>query len=574
MFKKIKSKKFPFKKSKLLVYGYFVFWILYFIYFWSGAITFEEGNVLAGHVNIWGDWAAHFTMGSRMAHGKLLLQESPFLIEQGFSYPFAANLLSALLIKAGINFFTAFTLPSAFFSIFVISTLYYFYKKIFDSELKAVTAASLFLFNGGLGFIYYLQDIFESAKPWETIINPPRTYTNIEPLLYRWINVVDSMIIPQRAFGLGFPLTLLALTLVWSQFLQPKTKRGGKKAVEKKNGEIFLAALILGLMPIIHTHSFLAAFIILFTWFTTQTWIEKFQLKTLRKWILLGVGVSLIALPLLKIFFLQNIAHDFAKWFPGWYVQDFPEENWIWFWIKNWGLIPILATLGWGGLVVKKGKKSQTLAATFFPFFIIFILLNLFLFQPFIWDNTKLLVWASVGFSGLSAHFLISKAQKKKNKTWLKRILLGLLFFVSIFAGLIDVYRNLRFKLHRYQMYSAEEVQLATFVKNTTSSDSVWLTGDNHNHWLYNLTGRQPLLTFRGWLWTHGYDYHPVERDVFSIYKNPDVNLTTIKKYNLEYVVIGENEKKAWQANPQKFAQSKNFTLIKQTPHYLIYQRN
>ena len=550
------------KYSKALTITYFGLWISYFIIFWSQAITIDAaGNIVANHVNIWGDWAAHFTMGSRMAFDKLIFLQSPFIIGKSFSYPFVTNLISAILIRLGISFFNSFIIPSFIFSLATIWALFFFYQKIFKSSLTAIVASLLFLLNGGLGFVYFIRDIIESKNPLLTIVNPPQQYTNIEHFLYRWISVVDSMIIPQRAFSLGFPLTLIALALCWSIFIKP---RKNKKIKIKK---LAVPVLILGLMPLIHTHSFLAAFIILATWAIGDTLTKSFSKKALKKWLPLVIGISIIAIPIIKIFLFSQVSNQFIKWFPGWYSHDYPNENWLLFWIKNWGFIPLLAVLGLFNLAKNKKTRNVSLI-TFAPFFTIFIILNLFLFQPFIWDNTKLVVWASVGFSGLAAHFLISMWQKKRAYSIFAKLLITILFFISILSGSIDAYRIVRFKLHSHIMYSKEEMELVEWVKNNTSSESIWLTGDNHNHWLFNLTGRQAVMTYRGWLWTHGYQYRYVEKDISRMFTQPNLSENLFGKYSIDYVVIGPNERSQWKANLNEFDK---FTLIKSSPKYKIY---
>lgn len=550
------------KKSKIFLAIYFIFWITYFSYFWSQSIfTDPAGNIVANHINIWGDWAAHFTMGSRMAYDQLFLKNSPFLITSAFSYPFAADLISALLVRAGVNFFEAFIIPSLIFSITTVWALFYFYKKIFKSVATAITASLLFLLNGGLGFIYFIKDIIEANDPLSVIINPPQQYTNIEPLLYRWISVIDSMIIPQRAFGLGFSLTLIALASCFSLLNQSKQYSSWKK--------LLLPILLLGLMPVIHTHSFLAAFIILAIWASGDLIINSFKRVHLKRWLMLLIGVCLIALPIIKVFFYPQISEEFIKWFPGWYSHDFPDENWLLFWIKNWGLIPLLASLGWTVLLRNKNKSQRQLSlVTFLPFFIIFILLNLFLFQPFIWDNTKLVVWVGVGFSGLAAHYLVSMWHQQRKYAWAAKLLIIVIFSISIFAGSIDAYRAIRFKLHSHIMYTQEEVELSSWTKDNTDSRSIWLTGENHNHWLYNLTGRQALMTYRGWLWTHGYQYHDLEKDVTQMFAHPQKSTDLFKKYSVDYIVVGPNEKNVWHANEAELDQ---FNLVKSSLNYKIY---
>lgn len=277
------------KHSRALLITYFSLWVGYFILFWSQAISIDTaGHVVANHANIWGDWAAHFTMGSRMAFDKLLLLQSPFVVGEAFSYPFVADLISAVLIRLGVGFTNAFIIPSFIFSIVFVWALFFFYQKIFKSIFTAIVASLIFLLNGGLGFVYFIKHIIESESPLLTALNPPQQYTNIEPLFYRWISVIDSMIIPQRAFSLGFPLTLVALAWVWTFFL--KSTKKNKITVN----QLLVPIIILGSMPLVHTHSFLAAFIILAIWAAGDIWLNGFKKKNLKKWLLLVGGVAVI----------------------------------------------------------------------------------------------------------------------------------------------------------------------------------------------------------------------------------------------------------------------------------------
>jgi hypothetical protein len=548
-------------KTRLLT-GLFVgCWLIYFFGFWSRALYFDsDQNLVAGHVNIWGDWAAHLTMGTHLAVNNFQLLDSPFLIGATFAYPFAANALSALLWQLGIPLQSAFTIPSFVFSVLTVIALLIFYRVIFRSPKIAILAATIFLLNGGLGFMYLIQDMQASPALLSVLLNPPHEYTRIDDEQIKWISVIDSMIIPQRAFTHGFPLTLLALALI-------------------------LAGVILGLMPIIHTHSFLAAVIILASWGGGEVVRTYFKAKslqkmlpTLRPWLLVAGISAVLAIPLYLIFFAHQ-THNFITFYPGWLAREY-QVNWLLFWFKNWGIVPLLALLGWWNYFREKTTtKTQQLQAhiqalaTFAPFFLLFILLNLFLFQPFAWDNTKLLVWASVGFSGLTAFALATAWKKARQRHSLafaltKRLVIFGIFIITIASGAIDAYRIQRIDLHNYVMHTQEELALAEWVMTHTPADSVWLTGDKHNHWLFNLTGRQSLLTYRGWLWTHGYDYKPVERDVGQLFRHPN-SAALYQKYNISYVVIGPNETEVWKAQPAQFRDT--LTLIHQTPHYRLF---
>lgn len=43
-------------------------WGLYFIYLWPKMLFWNNGNIMAGWVNVWGDWAAHFSYANVFAY--------------------------------------------------------------------------------------------------------------------------------------------------------------------------------------------------------------------------------------------------------------------------------------------------------------------------------------------------------------------------------------------------------------------------------------------------------------------------------------------------------------------------
>lgn len=544
------------------VYIYFLLAISFFTYFWVNAVRFDEnGNFVVTHISIWGDWAVHFTMGSAMAFRELFLDTSPLVYGAAFNYPFVSNMISAILIRLGLPFFMSFVLPSFFYCILLIAVLPLFYWQIFSKKTSiAILASLIFLLNGGTGFTQYITDIQESATPWQTALNPPKEYTHLsETHQIHWISIINSQIIPQRALTLGVPLSLILLYFIYGAWFTDSESKNKYISIKEA-----VAALLYGILPIVHAHSFIAVSGILLCWSAAYLLPALFYRK---KWqsIFLKIAqffiVSLsVAVPLLQWYVVSNASTSgFMKWHPGWYQIETPELSWFVFWIRNWSLTPILALLGFLHIVktVPQQKKLQTFIV-FIPFFVLFVLANLFLFQPHAWDNTKLFLWVSVGFSGLAAYAIYAIATHRllKNRHAPIKIIgfvLATLLFVSITAtGTIDNWRILRFDLHTYQMYSAEELSIAQWVIKETPKDAVWLTGDQHNHWVYNLTGRQTLLVFRGWLWTHGYDYRQAETDLSLMFTNPN-RFDLFKKYNVQYAVIGPNELEVWKANKLAF---------------------
>ncbi|MCB4756385.1 MAG: hypothetical protein LHV69_05020 [Elusimicrobia bacterium] len=608
--------------SRILLAVYFIAWFFYFAFFWGRSITLDDKhNLILGHINMWGDWAVHFTMGSAMAFRQLIPLTSPLLIGAPFHYPFLANLISAVLIRLGLPYFASFTIPSFIFCLGIIGALFFFYKKLFRSDGIAMLSSLLFLFNGGLGFLYFLKDFAHSTKPWQTFFNPPTTYTKMDHFHIHWVSVIDSMMIPQRAFQLGFPLALAALVLIYSIIRLPFTptsprrvasgdlsrweREPGTSTGEGKNiVKLILAGFILGYMPIMHIHSIIALSVILPFWMIADLiQRESHILVHLKRWALLFTVTAILALPFMYLFVTGGLSERFMRWFPGWYAKE-EKIGWLYFWFKNWGITPLMGLLGFWLLLKKQLtlKEKWGVSLIFSPFFILFALVNLFLFQPWVWDNTKMLVWASLGISGLAAYALgalllpspitemapddSSVLQRSVSRpvftAWihsfagrlfprpinLMKMILGILLFTFMTAsGAIDAYRNLRPKLHQYQFCTQEELLLVDWVKKNTPLQSLWLTGNHHNNWLFNFTGRQVLLAYPGWLWTHGYNFNAIEKDYRQMFLHPE-NKDLFKIHKVDYIAIGPNEVRELNASKEKFM--KAFPLVKKTGNYII----
>lgn len=548
-------------KASILTKIFFGFWFAYFLFFWSKAIFIDEaGNLFAGHVNIWGDWAAHFTMATAMENRGFFLTESPFLMGAKFSYPFVADQLSAIFYRLSGDLIYSFLVPSFLLSIFFVWAIYYFFLSLWRSEKKAVLSSLVFLLNGGLGFYYYFKENLTRKSFLDLVINPLHEVTRFDRYQIKWINIIDSMIIPQRAFLLGFPLTVLALTFIYQYFFTKDKNHDWK---------IIVSGIILGLMPIIHTHSFLAAFIILSFWSLEDLLNNKRKLtERLPKWLTIVGITGTISFPLIGYYFFNHVDHGFSQFFPGWLAKDY-NMNWFEFWLRNWLLVPWLAFFGFF-LVAKKNLKHILVVS---PFIFIFVIANLFLFQPFAWDNTKLFVWSALGFSYLVVYVFQAIWQKRSDLSYLnpiKFLVISGLFLVTILSGAMDLHYIARHDLHSHIMYSREELEIVKWIRESTPKDSIWLTGDKHNHPVFNLSGRQTVFTYRGWLWTHGYDYQETEQDVTVFYKNPKNHMGFLQKYQIDYLVIGDNERAVWKANEKEFINT--FKLVKQTRTYKIFE--
>lgn len=133
------------------------------------------------------------------------------------SYPFLGDSVSASLYLVGAPLNLAYALPMWFAMGQVIFGFLLFAARLLGSWNKGLLAWTLFFFNGGLGFVYFLGGGWENFTRIFTEFY--QTPTNLAAENIRWVNVVVDMMLPQRAllFGWGvlFPLLYLLYRAVF-----------------------------------------------------------------------------------------------------------------------------------------------------------------------------------------------------------------------------------------------------------------------------------------------------------------------------------------------------------------------
>jgi hypothetical protein len=274
-------------------------------------------------------------------------------------------------------------------------------------------------------------------------------------------------------------------------------------------------------------------------------------------WLYFLLPILFLASSIFFLFYFKNGQQLKIEWLPGWYASLY-KINWLWFFFLNWGLLPLLTFLG---LFLEK-----KLAFRLLPFFLLFILGNLFNFQPWLWDNTKIFSWSNIAFA-LFAGILLAKIFQRKGTLF--KLLAVLLFLISISSGALDAWRVQRVEAHRYLIFTQEDIKLAEWLRKNTPKEAVFLTSDRINHFVPSLTGRQVVLGNRIVLLSYGYNTEAVYRDVVNIYKGIDFE-NLVRKYKINFIVVGPFEKEDLEVN-EEFLRSR-CQLYKATPNIRIYK--
>ncbi|MEM2821644.1 MAG: hypothetical protein QXM98_05245, partial [Thermoproteota archaeon] len=93
-----------------------------------------------------------------------------------------------------------------------------------------------------------------------------------------------------------------------------------------------------------------------------------------------------------------------------------------------------------------------------------------------------------------------------------------------------------------YLMWPRSDIVFAEWVRENTPQESVFLTSTHFLNPIVTLSGKQVILGYEGWLWSHGLDWaliQKVRKDVIEMFRG---NYTIIKKYNVSYIVITRYE--------------------------------
>lgn len=527
---------------------YFLFMVFFagvFGYLAYGLLTFNEGSYYVQPTHAYGDISLHLGIISSFAFGNNFPPKSPILAEIKISYPFLVDFITAIFVNPlHLRLDQAVSLTGVLLMIILVIILAYFALKVTGSKLASCLFSLLLFFNGGLGFVYFFRDLqISNSNFFQFIQVLPRDYTALKDLGIWWINVVISMLLPQRSFLLGLPLVILILYIFWDLPEQFDTKK------------LFLGILLLSLLPIIHAHSLivLAPFLL---WFIPRIILKN--RKRIGVIFLLGL-MGMATIFLLSKLFLEQSENPLSliRFNLGWMAR--PGQILI-FYFQNFGfnliLIPAAIFLG-----LSRYKKLAYFALIGQLWF---ILPSLFIFQPWNFDNTKFFIFWYLS-SMLILGYLLSKIILTRQISSI--ILAGTIIYVLILSGFLDITRLMFSSGTRYAIYSPQAIKLAEFIKNNTKQDAVFLSVDKFDNPVVTLAGRREVAGYHAWLWSYGLDYSQKEADVKMMLSGQG-SQDLFKKYNISYVILFD-EQSNFIIDKNYFSQ---YNLIYKEDGYTVYQ--
>ncbi|MDR1620168.1 MAG: hypothetical protein LBS18_05860 [Clostridiales bacterium] len=489
-----------------------------------------NGSLHVGQ-STFGDLPLHLGFVTSMGEQGFFPPEYSILPGAQVGYPFLCDSVSATFYVLGASLRFSMLLPAIFAFALVLVGVYCFFEAWLKKSGVALFATLLFFVGGGLGFVYF----FDLAK------STPGNFTNMFEAFYqtptnniyygvKWVNPLVDMLIPQRATLFG-----------WA-FLFPCLFMLRRAAYDTQYGWFIPLGIIAGLMPLIHTHSFLALGI-LSAVYLIQSVMKKGVAHTVRHWYPYALLAFALALPQLFAFTFKQ-SQSFLQPHFNWANET---DSFFWFYIKNLGLLFILLPFAFYRL--NKGDR-----AFYFGALVIWVLAEFIQFQPNPYDNNKLLFCWFAYTCGIVALFLADLWQMLKGfkgRMGLAALVVCLLFL----SGVLTLAREV---ISDHELFGANEVDAAAFIKENTAPDSIFLTASNHNNAVASLTGRNVLCGTGSYLYYHGLDYSSREALLPLLYEQPASYLPLLAtEYGIDYI---------WVSNAERYQYDVDFSYFDTLP--------
>ncbi len=510
-------------------------------------IVLRDGALYVGQ-STYGDLAMHLGFISSIATQGTFPPMYSICPDKPVCYPFLSESVGATIYLLGTSLRFATMLTAGYAMLLTVTGVYCFFQEWLGESRKSVFAMLLFFIGGGFGFWYFFDLLKDNPENLTRLFTAfYETPTNFVSNGLRWVNPIADMMIPQRALLFGWSLLFPCLFLLH------------RAAIKRDTNAFSPLAILAGTLPLIHTHSFLALGIISGFYLIRSFFKNEGKTQWLGFAKYLGI-VLLLAAPQL-IFFTFRQSGSFLKFHFNWANES---DNYFWFYIKNFGLIALLAPVAF--ITAKKEDRGVVGGAV-----LIWLIAELIQFQPNPYDNNKLLFIAFAYACGLVSGWLFDAKDRLTQGSLRNRYsiaLLSAMVCVTLFlSGALTLGREY---VSEYQLIDRDQVAAAEYVKENAAPDATFLTYNNHNNCIAALTGRNIVCGSGSYLYFHGVDYSARENALPLMYEKPEEYLNALaKEYDIDYVFIGASELSNYSVDLNYFTE--HFEVFYQNATVTIY---
>ncbi|HLA16104.1 MAG TPA: hypothetical protein VJZ72_04315 [Candidatus Limnocylindrales bacterium] len=538
-------------------------------FLWRDALVVRSDGLWGGHESIWSDWPTHLALVTRFASADGFPPQNVHLSGLPLAYHYLSDLTPAAFVTLGMDPFGALALHSFVLSIVVALAVWAFARRLTGRRSAATLGMVLFLMGAGLGWMVHISTVDTDQGLIAGLLADPWDPKDQAAAHMRVFNPYVAFIMAQRAYLYGLPIAMLVLSTL-------------PIAASRRSVRLFVAAgAIAGLLPLSHLPTLLAMAIVtpvMALLLIPPPW--RFRSIPFRGWFAFGViWVAVSAPQLLVQLGGGSGALSATRLQLGWVAGegDF-DENWLEFWFMNAGLLGILClTAVVIGLLDRHARRGDRLLSprafrTMLAMQVIFLVVNVIVFQPWDWDNHKILIYWMLSAAILSSALLV--AVWRRARQWgsagrlLTRVAVGCAV-IAIVTG--PVLENLWMLQGggRYRMFTTEQMALAALVGEVAPTGKVIVTGMDSHDPVQALSGRQVLMGYWGQLWVSGIPHLERQAEVIRIYRLAPDAAGLMRRYDVGAVVIGPDELSRLEADGEGFAS--RYPLLGSVGPYKIY---
>ncbi len=469
-------------------------------------------------------------------------------------YPFLSDAMVTTMLLFGAPLRWAFIVTGT-----LMMGLVYWGFLLLSWELtgsRRATAIAFFLMflNGGLGFFYTFDGAFRTG--WSGLKNALfgfyQTPTNMPDLNLRWVNVIADLMIPQRTLLAGWTVVIPALMLLAQAVNRRvvttlKGEDGPISITTRQDGTIRDYAVLgvwAGLMPMIHTHSFLALGLVSLGEMGYLMAKTGQKAAVFRRFALYGaLALALALAQLITWTFPQATGGGSLKLHFNWVNNDGGLiDGWLWFWVKNVGPVFLLFLPA----ALSGGRRVRALSVGALA---VFVAAEMVLFQPNPYDNNKLFYVAFILMLPVAAAY-VEKIWDRLSGVRGRALLLGAFMVVSTLSGVVTLARE---AISDYELFGADQVEAAGAIEAGAPEDAVFLTGGQHNNPVAALAGRRLVCGTGTYLYFHGVDYSRQQQAARSMYEAPAASAALFARYGVDYIYVSGYERSDYAVDEDYF---------------------
>lgn len=571
-------------KIDLKIFFLLVAFICFHLYLIFQTFYIDSIGNIRSTITGYGDIPLHLTQITKFAFEKSFNLNEPIFFGRNLDYPFLINFISGLIYRFTNSFSFSVLFPAFLFATLNIILIFLIYKLILKNDKLAFLSLITFFLGSGLGGIEYIKNAIDEKL---------NIFQFLNYLIQNHITTVVKLdaVYPSQSIDYGAPLSLVLLHqrafflgmfgLLIFLFFLILSEKSNKKLL------LLISGVSLGLLPLMHTHSFIAACIIIFCFFIVATFRKKWDY--LKKIIIVGIIGGLVSLP--QVLYLLDLntfgqSSSFFVFRLGWMVPStigsvtFPKNQMPTFfsfsflqflWLNLGIILPSFIIAVFILLSKKINIKTSdsikvfsfTLAACF-----LFLIVQLVRFQPWDFDDNKILVYFQLFC--IPIIFLVIKGIYEKRRYL--GITLALFFMIfSLFSGVMDMIPRLATPLDSLPIiFDVNSQKVANYIRKNIPENDLILTGLSHRNPVDSLAGRPVLVGYPGWLWTRGIDYYSREEEVINFYQNPTINNSLINDYKIKYVLLSTQDISDMKVNQALF--NLEFSIVYSNPEFTLYK--